>query len=182
MKSLGKFTAYTPTKKAMPDLMEGINYLKSDTGIDWYSISWDKTRTGKNVYVLADDNGDVVCASDQGELLFPQGFTVYELPKEETPDNLLGKLYWKVVDGELVPPNIEYLNGTTLKSQRQREAESAIRLLERAVKYNMATDEEKAQLEAWERYSVLLSRVDTDKAPDIEWPVKPENQLPQEGS
>ncbi|CAI0999598.1 MULTISPECIES: hypothetical protein [Serratia] len=42
MKSLGKFTTYTPTRKAMPDRIEGINYLKNETGIDWYSISWDK--------------------------------------------------------------------------------------------------------------------------------------------
>lgn len=174
MKNLGKFTAYTPTKKALSDRIAGIRYLKNATDIDWYSISWDKARTRRHVYVLSDDNGDVVCASDQGELLFPQGFTVYEIPKTEAPGNLLGNLYWKIVDDKLVPPDIERLNATTQKSQRQREADNVIAPLERAVKYNMATNEEKASLDAWERYSVLLSRVDTDKAPDIEWPDKPE--------
>ncbi|HHL0960415.1 TPA: tail fiber assembly protein [Serratia marcescens] len=38
-----------------------------------------------------------------------------------------------------------------------------IRILERAVKHDMATAEEKAWLEAWERYSVELSRVDVEK-------------------
>ena len=60
------------------------------------------------------------------------------------------------------------------KAQRLDEAYATMKPLELAVKHDMATDEEKAQLEAWERYSVLLSRVDTDIAPDIEWPDKPE--------
>jgi len=60
------------------------------------------------------------------------------------------------------------------KQSEMAEAEDVIAPLERAVKRDMATDEEKAQLDAWERYSVLLSRVDTDKAPDIVWPDKPE--------
>ncbi|MGP0904944.1 tail fiber assembly protein, partial [Serratia sp. CY76391] len=42
------------------------------------------------------------------------------------------------------------------------EAEDVIRPLERAVKLDMATDAEKAKLDAWERYSVELSRVDVD--------------------
>ncbi|WP_409976421.1 tail fiber assembly protein [Serratia quinivorans] len=32
----------------------------------------------------------------------------------------------------------------------------------------------KIQFEVRKRHSVLLSRVDTDKAPDIAWPDKPE--------
>ena len=51
------------------------------------------------------------------------------------------------------------------------EAESVIRPLERAVRLNMATDEERTRLEAWGRYSVLVSRVDTANP---EWPQKPE--------
>lgn len=59
----------------------------------------------------------------------------------------------------------------TNKTRLLEETETTIRLLERAVKLGMATDEEKAQLEAWERYSVLLSRVDVENP---EWPVVPE--------
>ncbi len=51
------------------------------------------------------------------------------------------------------------------------EAESVIQPLERAVRLNMATDEERTRLEAWERYSVLVNRVDTANP---EWPQKPE--------
>ncbi|SPZ89506.1 tail fiber assembly protein [Shigella boydii] len=37
------------------------------------------------------------------------------------------------------------------------EAESVIQPLERAVRLNMAMDEERNRLESWERYSVLVS-------------------------
>ncbi|TXE25864.1 tail fiber assembly protein [Serratia ureilytica] len=57
------------------------------------------------------------------------------------------------------------------KAQLLDEAYTAMKPLELAVKHDMATDEEKAQLDAWERYSVLLSRVDVDNP---EWPDKPE--------
>ncbi|MCV5951658.1 tail fiber assembly protein, partial [Escherichia coli] len=43
--------------------------------------------------------------------------------------------------------------------------------LERAVRLNMATDEECARLESWERYSVLISRVDPENP---EWPEMPQ--------
>ncbi len=51
------------------------------------------------------------------------------------------------------------------------EAESVILPLERAVRLNMATDEERSRLEAWERYSVLVSRVDPANP---EWPEMPQ--------
>ncbi|EGZ7316237.1 tail fiber assembly protein, partial [Escherichia coli] len=57
------------------------------------------------------------------------------------------------------------------KARLLADAESVIQLLERAVRLNMATDEDHSRLEAWERYSVLVSRVDTAKP---EWPQKPE--------
>lgn len=41
------------------------------------------------------------------------------------------------------------------------EAESVIALLERTIRLNMAEGNESERLAAWERYSVMLSRVDT---------------------
>ncbi|MBS9319192.1 tail fiber assembly protein [Escherichia coli] len=53
------------------------------------------------------------------------------------------------------------LGALTKKAALQEEAESIITLLERTIRLNMAEDNEQEQLEAWERYSVELSRVDT---------------------
>lgn len=55
-------------------------------------------------------------------------------------------------------------------SQLLSEADDVIMRLTRAVKYDMAIDEEKAQLESWERYSVLLQRINAGDAPNIDWP------------
>lgn len=35
------------------------------------------------------------------------------------------------------------------------------------------TDDELLQLKTWKKYRVLLNRVDTSTAPDIDWPEKP---------
>lgn len=64
-------------------------------------------------------------------------------------------------------------DATAEKSQLQSEAEGIIVPLERALRLGMATAAEKKRLEAWEKYSVLLSRVDTGKPADIEWPQNP---------
>ncbi|MGV3346432.1 tail fiber assembly protein [Enterobacteriaceae bacterium LUAb1] len=60
------------------------------------------------------------------------------------------------------------------KSQLMLEASEQIGTLQDAVDLDMATDAEKLQLTAWKRYRVLLNRVDTSTAPDIDWPEKPE--------
>ncbi len=54
------------------------------------------------------------------------------------------------------------------------ETEKNITILERKVRLGMATDEEKDLLIAWEIYSIKNADVDTSKAPDIDWGVKPE--------
>ncbi|EBX2534653.1 tail fiber assembly protein, partial [Salmonella enterica subsp. enterica serovar Fluntern] len=59
------------------------------------------------------------------------------------------------------------------KAELLTEAESVIAPLARAVKLNIATDEEIKRLEAWELYSVLVNRVDTSN-PD--WPDVPVSQ------
>lgn len=59
------------------------------------------------------------------------------------------------------------------KSRLMKVAEAVIAPLQRAVKRGIETQEEARMLEEWEVYSVLLSRVDTSKAPDITWPEKP---------
>lgn len=56
------------------------------------------------------------------------------------------------------------------KAKLLEEAENVITPLARAVKLNIATDEEIKQLEAWELYSVLVSRVDISNPG---WPEKP---------
>lgn len=72
---------------------------------------------------------------------------------------------------ELVTPEIDHVSETGAKIRTLlKEASEIIFPLTLAVKLGMATKEETASLEAWERYSVLVSRV----KPGEDWPLKPE--------
>lgn len=73
---------------------------------------------------------------------------------------------------DIAPPtreeSIEYAE--SFKAQLLSVAAQAIAPLQDAVDLGMATDAEAALLLEWKKYRVLLNRVDTSIAPDIEWP------------
>lgn len=54
-----------------------------------------------------------------------------------------------------------------------KEANARIIPLQDAFDLGQETDEEKKLFLAWKKYRVLLNRVDTETAPDIEWPELP---------
>lgn len=59
------------------------------------------------------------------------------------------------------------------KSRLLALATVAIGPLQDAVDLEIATTQETESLKAWKTYRVMLNRVDTSKAPDINWPVSP---------
>ncbi|WFW15389.1 tail fiber assembly protein [Citrobacter freundii] len=59
------------------------------------------------------------------------------------------------------------------RSVLRARAESEITWRQGAVDEEIATAEEAAALSEWKKYRVMLMRVDTSVAPDIEWPEKP---------
>lgn len=61
-----------------------------------------------------------------------------------------------------------------IKAALQREAEDAIKPLERAKSLGISTPQELTLLTEWEKYSVYLMRVDTSKPDQIVWPTKPQ--------
>ncbi|WP_272570382.1 tail fiber assembly protein [Providencia sp. PROV255] len=60
------------------------------------------------------------------------------------------------------------------KAQRLEEANATITYLKDAIEVGLDNDDYQAKLTAWKTYRVLLNRVDTSLAPDIDWPEKPE--------
>jgi len=50
----------------------------------------------------------------------------------------------------------------------------AIDPLQDAADLEIATDKEAASLKAWKTYRVMVNRIDTSKAPNIDWPKAPE--------
>ncbi|MFW5401370.1 tail fiber assembly protein [Yersinia sp. 1252 StPb PI] len=91
---------------------------------------------------------------------------------------------WYYADGTFTaPPEPEPTHDEVVamafakKSSLMQIASEKISILQDAVDLEMAKTEEIAQLKAWKKYRVLLMRIDTSKAPDIEWPVSPDAVL-----
>lgn len=59
------------------------------------------------------------------------------------------------------------------KTSLMQEANNTIATLQDAINLDMATDDDIQSLTAWKTYRVLLSRVNPEDAPGIEWPEKP---------
>ncbi|ENL3128262.1 tail fiber assembly protein [Escherichia coli] len=69
----------------------------------------------------------------------------------------------------------EIAEAAATKSALIKSAAAKIEPLQDAVDLDMATDEEKSRYDAWRKYRVLLTRVDTSLAPDISWPEPPQD-------
>lgn len=63
---------------------------------------------------------------------------------------------------------------TSQKKQLLSEINEEIAYLQDAIDADIATDAEKTRFAALKKYRVLITRIDVNQAPDIEWPVKPE--------
>ncbi|WP_414617216.1 tail fiber assembly protein [Yersinia intermedia] len=66
------------------------------------------------------------------------------------------------------------LQANSKKATLIAEATVKIGPLQDADDLGIATNEEASELKAWKTHRVMLNRVDTSQAPDIEWPVSPE--------
>ncbi|WP_263054223.1 tail fiber assembly protein [[Curtobacterium] plantarum] len=95
---------------------------------------------------------------------------ITELP--EQPD-----VNYSYSDGVFTAPVTETKNIVLIASSRlsaeMDKANRTIAPLQDAVDISIATDEEITHLSEWKRYRVALNRIDTSKAPDIEWPIQP---------
>lgn len=79
---------------------------------------------------------------------------------------------WIVDEEAKLSAEIESAN--IKKSKLKINADSEISWRQDAVDGAYAEANEVTELAGWKRYRVLLMRIDTSKAPDIEWPVSPE--------
>ncbi|HCC76675.1 MULTISPECIES: tail fiber assembly protein [Atlantibacter] len=60
------------------------------------------------------------------------------------------------------------------RSSLRAEADNEIAWRQDAVDLDMATEKEAADLLTWKKYRIQVNRVNTDTAPDINWPAKPQ--------
>ncbi|MGG7447845.1 tail fiber assembly protein [Kosakonia oryzendophytica] len=144
----------------------------------------DKPLAAKNSYVvcrntqltgweyLADHRGETVWNVKTGETIeitapgdYPVDTTIYA--PSTRYDKWNGEC-WKTDEAAHKAAVIAEANAT--KAALIKSASENIEPLQDAVELGMATDEEKSQYNAWRKYRVLLTRVDTLLAPNISWP------------
>lgn len=84
---------------------------------------------------------------------------------------------YRYSDGVFIAPVTDAENAVLIAISRlaaeMDEANRTIAPLQDAVDISIATDTEIARLAEWKRYRVALSRIDTNEATGIEWPVRP---------
>lgn len=135
------------------------------------SVIDEKTVQYNNALVEFENiNAEYLPLKAEYEEILPVFFDIRENLK------VMKKMTSKEVDVHLNPPISKEQLIAEAEQKKQAllaEANNAIAPLQDAVDLGMATDEEKAQLTAWKTYRVLLNRVDTSTAPDIDWPEKP---------
>lgn len=119
---------------------------------------------------LSDIEQDYQSLKGEYEATLPVFFDIREHLK------ILKKMTDKEVQAYLNPQKPKEQHIAEADQQRKillSEAAEAIAPLQDAADLDMATDEEIALLKEWKKYRVLLNRIDTSLAPDIDWPQKP---------
>ena len=167
------FSHYTP-KEAMPN----VAYLIAEDGDDWYLIR-DSLTNPQTLKIAFQADGVIRQQTYDAQGMFPENLSVTEINKEDVPDELPERLdgNW-VFDGKKIAPRIipesELIaQAEETRAQLMAEANQKITPLQDAVDLGMATEAEDVSLTAWRTYRVLLSRVDTSAAPDVDWPEHP---------
>ncbi|EKD9930510.1 tail fiber assembly protein [Escherichia coli] len=175
MKHLKNIVAGEPQTEEQRELTEklGIVWLYDENGKNWYEEQ--KNFQADTLKIAYDKNGIIRIIDKDVSAINPVGLSVVEL--KDTEENARADISeeWMFKDGKITEriytPEELKQQAEQKKAALQEEAESVITLLGRTIRLNMTAGNEREQLEAWERYSVMLSRVDTANP---EWPDKPD--------
>ena len=168
---IGEGDAYIPphtglpansTDIAPPDIPAGFVAVFNSDEASWHLV---EDHRGKTVYDVA--SGDALFISELGSL--PEMSPGYRRKGiSEVERHSLGEGYGS---RKTVP---DPGGRKKQKNSLMQVASEHIAPLQDAVDLEIATEEETSLLEAWKKYRVLLNRVNTTTAPDIEWPEEPD--------
>lgn len=181
MQFFKRFTRYHPVEGEQAELAEKHNvmFLRAEDGTDWYEAQ--KKFATDTMKLVIDDEGIIRSFSRDITTLWPVDKGVAEVAYTTSFDDVWIDGGWQYRDGK-VSPRVYTQAELVEQAERKKssllaEAMAAIAPLERAVKLDIATSDEIASLEVWERYSVMVNRVDTSKP---EWPTPPGTSKPLE--
>jgi len=172
MKHLKNFSIYTPESESKRDFATSYNivFLKSEDGQDWY-----ESQTGfdmNTVKIMYDRNNIIRAMTKDVSGLYPEGKSVIEfmdVPEEVTIDG-----FWKVEGEAIVKKELSQQEKIAemqkIKKSLFENAEVTIAPLRDAVSLGIATEEEEKNYRSWQKYRVLLNRMNVEVPDDIVWP------------
>lgn len=170
MKIFKNFTVYEPTEHLG---ISGALYIQDGEGKDWYECQ--KSFEDDSYKVVFDGDGIIVACEKDASSLFPVGLSVVEIAQLPEEFNLP---YQWAFDGEKIVQRTYSRDELIAQAENKKAAlmavaNQAIAPLQDAVTLKMATDSEKEVFTTWQKYRVLLNRVDTRLIPNIDWPEVP---------
>ncbi|MFQ3394193.1 tail fiber assembly protein [Enterobacter mori] len=184
MKTTGIFKIYKPVES---QLIKDAKTIKENTGMDIIFLRdpdgelWHEAQylfDSDTMKIAFDENDVIVMLSDDATFLNPVNCAVAEVNKNNVPAGVDESQTWMYRNGEIIPriyTQDEFIaQAEAMKQQLMADASSMIAPLQDASDMGDATDAEVSLLYEWKKYRVLLNRIDTSKAPDIEWPEKPQ--------
>ncbi|EKN4764884.1 tail fiber assembly protein [Yersinia enterocolitica] len=147
-------------------------YLRSENGEDWYEIRG--TLDADAFKIIYNADGVIITGAYDSTGLFPENGSVAEINPDEIPDEFAVDGSW-MFDGEKILRREKSSAEKLALAEAEKQfllnnASIMIGTLQDAVDFGDASDAEKAALELWRKYRVLLMRVDT-AAPV--WPTPP---------
>lgn len=167
---IGAGDAYIPAHTGLPAHSTDIEPPSAPAGSVAVFSDADSTWS-----LIEDHRGKTVFDTETGNAVFIS--ELGSLPENTTslsPDGQYMK--WdgsKWVKDDAAERAAAVADAQNTKSSLMHEASSTIALLQDAVDLDMATDDDIQSLTEWKTYRVLLSRVNPEDAPDIDWPEKP---------
>lgn len=168
---IGKGDAFIPaftglpancTTIAPPDVASGFTAV-----FDADEQQWIKREDHRGEVVFSTETGLQITITEPGA--YPEGTTTIA-PK--TPWQKWDGSSW--IDDENAAHEAMVNEAEAHKKSLLTLANEAIATLQDAVDLDMATDEEKQSLVEFKKFRVLLSRINSEDAPDITWPEIPE--------
>lgn len=184
MNNMKNFTLAEPETAEQKQLAasHGVLFLKSDTGEDWYECQ--KSFRPETVKLMYDKDGIIrsITAKPNTEGhydvsgFFPENMSVAEIKSLPEGADINGR--W-LFDGEKITLR-EYSEeelqqqAANKKKELIKQSSLQIETLNDAADLGMASEEEKRLLARWKTYRVLLNRIDSEAAPDIDWPQPPQ--------
>ena len=160
---------YLPVGVGLPAhaYLEAPKNVKDNQAIIHNGQQWTYPKDLRGTKIYFTQTGAETTIQEVGEI--PEGYTTLK-PSSE----------FDIWDGEKWVLNTEKQHqhdidvATSQKKQLLSEANEEIEYLHDAIDADIATDDEKRLFAALKKYRALLNRIDVNKAPDIDWPVKPE--------